>query len=459
MSNLFNSLLNCPQCSGSLQLTESKNFICVPCQTEFPCFEGIPWLFPIPQNTLSFWRDNLKYQLLQTENECLSLQNSLGNPELFESQRQRLKKWAEAKKEFTRSLERILAPLISASGLDLNTSAALRDKIPMTQRLGSYLQNLYRDWSWGDENGENQASLAILLELLKDHSQIDQMLVLGSGACRLPYELHRSKKVSLTVASDINPLFLLLAKNLISGQIQSLFEFPVSPIDRKSFYLRRELKAPEALNDGFHFILADGMNPPFSPSSFDALLTPWFIDIVPQDPKTLFRRFNFLLKPGGLWINFGSCYFNHPDFARRYAPEEILEIAADSGFAISKSIIRKIPYLQSPASAHGRVETTFSFLAEKVREVEQPPRFVYLPDWILDPTQPIPQNPIFTQFVSVHVLYTQVINAIDGKTSLERIAQDLGPKFGINPQDAVYSFGRFITKIYESGLTLQSSWL
>ena len=158
MSNLFNSLLNCPQCSGSLQLTESKNFICVPCQTEFPCFEGIPWLFPIPQNTLSFWRDNLKYQLLQTENECLSLQNSLGNPELFESQRQRLKKWAEAKKEFTRSLERILAPLISASGLDLNTSAALRDKIPMTQRLGSYLQNLYRDWSWGDENGENQAS-------------------------------------------------------------------------------------------------------------------------------------------------------------------------------------------------------------------------------------------------------------------------------------------------------------
>jgi ubiquinone/menaquinone biosynthesis C-methylase UbiE len=321
----------------------------------------------------------------------------------------------------------------------------------MAQRLGSYLDNIYRDWSWGDENGENQASVDILKELLDEPPAIQNLLVLGAGGCRLAYDFHRIFKPALTLASDINPLYLLIAQEVISGAVKPLYEFPVAPSDGKSFFVRRELKAPTALTEGFYFLFADGMNPPFPAGSFDALLTPWFIDIVPQDPLALFRRFNFVLKTGGIWTNFGSCYFNHPDYSRRYSPEEILEVAELSGFEIIKSLKKRIPYIQSPSSAHGRVEQTFSFVARKVREVEQPPRFVYLPDWLSDPSKPIPQSASFKTFTAVHSLYTQIVGAIDGKISLEALAQALGPRYGLSVEDAVQSFGRFLMKVYESG--------
>lgn len=453
MSEFLQTSIRCPQCSSSLNSTGTQELHCDSCAVEYPSLNGAPWLFPVPQHAFSFWRDNLKLHIQQIEQEVLGMTHCLERSELFPNQKQRLKKWVEAKKEFGRFLERILAPLVDGYQATREANIALRDTIPMTQRLGSYLENIYRDWSWGDENGENPAALDILLELTEGNKKaLENILVLGAGACRLAYDFHRAGKTKLTVASDINPLYLLLGQEMISGESRTVFEFPVAPVDGKSFFVRRELKAPEPIREGFSFVFADAMNPPFGAAVFEALLTPWLIDIVPQDPNLLFKRFNHLLKPGGAWINFGSCYFNHPDFSRRYSPEEILEIAEKSGFEVQKNIKRKIPYLQSPSSAHGRVEQTFSFLARKVREVEQPPRFVYLPDWLLKPQQAIPLSPVFTQFAAVHGLYAQVVSAIDGKTSLETIAKNLGPQYGLSPEEATYSFGRFLTKIYENGL-------
>lgn len=451
MSDFPLILVRCPKCEGTLSLAEGAVPLCGACKNSYPSLGKAPWLFAFPDHSLSFWRDNLKLQLQQIDQEISQIQKALQKDELLVTQKQRLKKWAEAKKEFARSLERTLLPLSTASQPSLDTSLALRDKIPMTQRLGSYLENIYRDWAWGDENGENQAALEILKELIEP-SSIPQLLVLGAGACRLAYDFHRTFKVSLTLASDINPLYLLIAQEVIEGNTKPLYEFPLAPKDGKSFFVRRELKAPAPLKEGFHFLFADGMNPPFPRETFEALLTPWFIDIVPQDPVTLFKRFNFVLKPKGKWINFGSCFFNHPDFSRRYSPEEILEIAEASGFKIQKVLKKKLPYLQSPESAHGRVEQTFSFCAEKVAEVEQPEPFTYLPQWLLDPTLPIPKTAAFMQFAAVHGFYAQIVSAIDGRKSLESLAKEIGPQVGLTPEDAIQSFGRFLTKVHETGI-------
>lgn len=446
------SFLVCPLCSHSLSADTNECLFCSTCSANYPFLNKAPWLFSHPQLSSGFWKDNLNLLLQQTEQEVVRIQNSISHTELLNHQKQRLKKWSEAKKEFSRSLKRILSPLLLSSSATLEANIALRGSIPTNQKMGSYIDNIFRDWCWGDENGENKVSLEILTELAADVKEFENLLVLGSGACRLAYDFHREKKLQLTLATDVNPLFLLLAQEIIEGEVKSLFEFPVSPVDGKSFFVRRELKAPEPLKSGFHFAFADGMNPPFKESTFEALLTPWFIDIVPQDPQLLFKRFNFLLRENGLWFNFGSCYFNHPDYNRRYSPEDILEIAESSGFEILKTLKRKIPYLQNPASAYGRVEQTFSFVAKKFRPVEQPSRFVYLPDWLVDPNQVIPMNSVFSQFAAVHGFYSQVIGAIDGKTSLEMLASHLGPRYGLTPEDAIQSFGRFIQKVYETGL-------
>ncbi len=142
-------LVRCPKCEGALSQSKESDVSCGACKTSYPFLGNIPWLFAAPEHALGFWRDNLKLQIQQIDQEITQIQKALQKDSLLTTQKQRLKKWAEAKKEFARSLERILVPLSTASQPSLDTSLALRDKIPMTQRLGSYLENIYRDWSWG----------------------------------------------------------------------------------------------------------------------------------------------------------------------------------------------------------------------------------------------------------------------------------------------------------------------
>jgi hypothetical protein len=62
-----------------------------------------------------------------------------------------------------------------------------------------------------------------------------------------------------------------------------------------------------------------------------------------------------------------------------------------------------------------------------------------------------PKSAVFDTFTVVHSLYTQIVGAVDGKISLEALAQALGPRYGLSVEDAVQSFGRFLMKVYESG--------
>ena len=55
--------------------------------------------------------------------------------------------------------------------------------------------------------------------------------------------------------------------------------------------------------DRFHFVLADGVDPPFESGIADTVLTPWFIDQGPEDLRNFISTLHRLLKPGGLWLN------------------------------------------------------------------------------------------------------------------------------------------------------------
>jgi Methyltransferase domain len=55
----------------------------------------------------------------------------------------------------------------------------------------------------------------------------------------------------------------------------------------------------------FVLVLADGLDPPFADASFDTVLTPWFIDQVPDDVRLLTGAIHRVLKPSGCWVNHG----------------------------------------------------------------------------------------------------------------------------------------------------------
>jgi hypothetical protein len=116
----------------------------------------------------------------------------------------------------------------------------------------------------------------------------------------------------------------------------------------------------------FQFVFADGVEPPFADGSFDSVVTPWFIDQVPRDLPAFFARLARLLRPGGRWLNQGPLvYPEQTPFAQRFSRGELFELAASAGFAIDGWSCASMPYLVSPLSGHGKVESVLSFAASR----------------------------------------------------------------------------------------------
>ncbi len=150
------------------------------------------------------------------------------------------------------------------------------------------------------------------------------------------------------------------------GRTIALTESSLNVYDADHISARRMLRAPSGPLDAerFHFFLANGLDPPFADGTFDTVVTPWFIDRVPDDLEVFFARLARLVRPGGRWINQGPLlYASETPVSRRHAREEIFELAARAGFRIVKWTRRSQPYLVSPLTGCGRVETLLTFEA------------------------------------------------------------------------------------------------
>jgi hypothetical protein len=148
----------------------------------------------------------------------------------------------------------------------------------------------------------------------------------------------------------------------------ALTESSLNVFDAEHVSARRTLRAPHGpLDDArFHFLLANGLEPPFAPETFDTIVTPWFIDRVPPDLPAFMGTLARLLRPGGRWVNQGPLMYA-PDtpVARRWGREEIFEIAEGAGFRIRTWSFASRPYLVSPLTGSGKVENVLTFGATR----------------------------------------------------------------------------------------------
>ena len=459
------SLLCCPTCDKRKPtLSEAAESLeCSRCNTNFPIYTSghasIPWLFPDPQSTLLEWKARLNGFLQMNSSEQARLGDALAGTRADGIGGRRIKHSLNARRVHRTQIAELLAPL-GLDGIDFasagDRAGLLRSKLPKNQGLSSYYDNIFRDWTWN--NGENEHLFEAVQSVLKydTRPQLGKILTLGAGACRLSYDIHRSYSPDLSVVLDLNPLLLFLASRVIQGEATALYEFPIAPLDSASFAVLQECIAPEAIDlgspGGFLFVLANAMHPPFAAASFDTVLTPWLIDIIPQDLRDFIARVNQLLNKGGVWVNTGSLAFFHANEAWCYSKEEVLELLEENGFEVLSATRRTAPYLQSPLSAHGRTESTFSFSARKINHTAKRPRYEYLPKWIVEPDRPIPE---FTEFVvasSNHLLQAQVLGAIDGKRSIEEIGKLFAKQYGLQISEATHAVMRILVDEYEGTL-------
>ena len=442
------TLLACPRCDKVPLDTSDDGLHCKACKVDFPMLEGMPWMFAEPQAALGEWRGRLQFSLQQLSHEIAGLEKELQTKDHRALAKRRVERYKKAVESHRRSLQKLLQP-IEMQSLQGNYESylALRTRMPTDQGLNTYYPNIHRDWSWGEE--ENKASLKQIRAVLHDHAELGNVLVLGSGAGRLAYDIHTELNCTSTVAMDFNPLLMLVAKAVTSGKNLSLYEFPIAPLALDDDAVLRKLTAPEVADENFHLVLGDALRPPFPDESFDTVVTPWLIDIISEDLPELSARINNLLKKNGRWVNFGSLAFANPERARCYSPEETKAIVAESGFSDPYVSQATIPYMSSPASRHGRQERVFSFSAYKERSVEKPARHLALPDWIVTGKEPVPLTPSFRQQAMTTQIYSFIMSLIDGKRSIKEMAVVLEKQKLMTKEEAEPAIRSFMTKMYD----------
>jgi len=448
--SIFQELLACPRCDAKPLIFTEKAYTCKSCKNTYPLLEGIPFLFAEPAFSLGEWRERLNHQLVQFKSDADAINRELKQTKLLAPTRQRLQRVSESYTDQVFRLQELLSSL-DVEGMQANfeTYMALKTRLPQSQGLTTYYANMHRDWCWGEK--ENELSAQQVIKAIGSGAA-GRTLVLGAGACRLAYDVHQQGKTDLTVALDINPLLLLSAKKIMNGTPVELYEFPIAPKTVDDQAILRHLTAPEVVNADFYFVLGDALHPPFPPTSFDTIITPWLLDIIPEDLRAFAPRINRLLKQGGKWINFGSLSFMHESLARCYGLDEIALISREAGFESFQAEETEMPYMQCPESRHGRIEQVITFQATKHKKAPRPKRYQSLPEWIVKGDTPVPQLQSFQMQAMATRIHAFIMALVDGRRSVKDMALMLEQQRLMPREEAEPAIQAFLTKMYEENL-------
>lgn len=438
-------LLACPRCDRPLKAADD-GFACGGCRTAFSRVGGVPWLFADPDTARMEWR--LRYHLAREklQRDRARVTHALAG-DVPAGTRQRLERQAAGYAAHIEELDGLLAPLgLSAQGPAYESHLALRTRMPTDQGLNTYYANIHRDWCWGDaENGPSHEHVEGALGT----DAGDNVLVLGAGAGRLAYDLHQGSAAAVTLALDFNPLLMLVAQQLAAGEKMTLHEFPIAPKTAADVAVAQTLSAPEAARDGFVPLLGSALRPPIRAGSIQRLVTPWLVDILPEDFALQAARWNRLLPVGGRWVIFGSLAFRNEDPAQNYGLDELTATLEGTGFGAANVEEFSLPYMASPHSRHRRQEQVVAIAADKTADVEAPPRHAALPDWIVAGDKPVPQlEGIKVQALSTRV-YAFVLALVDGQRSIKDMAKMMEQQQLMTAADGEVAIRNFLIKVFD----------
>ncbi len=347
----------CVRCAAALD-AGAERIECARCGQAYARAGRIPILLPRADDHLSLWRQQLGALSTQSEHTLRAIETELESPGLSGSGAARLRALSRALAAQVRDITAQLGPALGGP--------LAGDGVGLPRGVVEYIQFLYRDWGWESaDNRENEQALAAIRGVLAV-GDIGRTLVLGAGACRLAYDLHRELNASETAVLDIDPFLLVIAEAVVRGEPVQLTESTANVQELSQVARSWLLRAPAGPLSAseFHFFLANALAPPFADHVFDTLITPWFIDQIPGDLLAFFERLKRLLKPGGRWINSGPLlYPADVPLSRRFSREEIFELATRAGFQVERWTTESRRHLESPLNGRGKLEWLLTFVA------------------------------------------------------------------------------------------------
>ena len=440
-------LLACPACGAGPLVAIERAWHCDPCAVGFPAVGEIPWLVKDPDVTIGAWRLRLARLVTHLDAEAAAIDAELADTTLPGKTRSRLKLMAGARRDHARRLQALLAPLAPERvPMPESMLAGFGAAVPLAQDLTSYYVNVHRDWVWGEE--ENRRALELVTRALGSHRP-QRVLVLGSGAGRLAYDLHEAWSPAVTIAADLNPLLQLLAHRMFRGQTVELYEFPIAPRTSECSALLRRLAAPAEARAGLVPVFADATALPFAAGAFDTVVTPWLIDILETQIETVLEQINRALCDGGLWINTGSLVFARPQAAAQLSLEEVLDRIEHAGFARPQPTENEVPYMRSPASRHARLETVVTFGTTRQRSSPIQRAASVAPPWIADERAPIPRSAEVEFAAVTSRIHAFVLSLIDGRRSQADLVELLVEQRLMTREDARAAIRTFMERMHQ----------
>lgn len=423
--------LCCPACHASVRTGDDRAVACSGCGARYPVHAGIPWLFRDVGSARAQWAAKWQHFRSVEEGEIAGLREAAGGAGLMEPTRQRLRRLGDGRRKRLAQIEALLAPF----GLDRAApgTGLPVDRIPSVQHVGSYLDTAFRDWCWGE--AEVRESVDWLDARLGDAGRDwdgRAALVLGGGAGRLTCELAALRPFERVFQLDINPLLTRVASLAARGESLALTEVPAIALGLDHVAVEQSLANPGVRPQcPVDFVLGDVFAPPFAAGCFGLVVTPWFVDVLPEDFRMLARRVNRLLAPGGEWISFGPLSFESVPETARYTPEEMVAALGEAGMDVAETGIRRVAYLHSPHGMARRHEEVFGFRASRKEAAARPDEFRAYPAWMTDSSLPVPALPVWTREQHQRIFDVQILGLLDGRRSIDDVVARLSSEYGL----------------------------
>jgi SAM-dependent methyltransferase len=346
----------CPRCAAPLD-ARAAALACARCRQDYPRVGALPVLLPRPAEHVQLWRRQLALLQAHGRDSMRGLEAQADAAGVLPDGRARLLALARAVGEQVDDFATLLSPVLGGP---------LEGGAPGLPRgVVEYSYTLFRDWGWtGTAPDENAVALAAVRDVLGGAP--GRVLVVGAGACRLAYDVHRELGATETAAVDIDPYLLVVAEAVLRGRDVQLTEASLNVMETARAAQAWRLRAPAGPVDdrAFHLFLADGLAPPFAGGTFDTVLTPWFIDRVPPEIAPFLETVKRLLRPGGRWLNHGPLlYPPETPLPRRHTREELFDLAERAGFRVTRWSQASAPHLVSPLTGAGKIERVLTFEA------------------------------------------------------------------------------------------------
>ena len=304
-----------------------------------------------------------------------------------------------------------------------------------TQQISSYFKLIFRDWCWN--SGEIKEYVSYCEKQLKKKN--GNVLILGSGAGRLSYDLANSLSHLNFYSLDHNPFLTFSAEKITQGELIELYDYELFPKELQLTSQKYKIQYPKLKHNNHQFILSTFPNLPFDLNSFDAIICPWFLDILDMDFEDALDHTKSYLKEDGELIFIGPANIHHSDLALQYTKEEIIQ-ATGHYFSNINSEEKVIDYLTNPIASQNRAESVLLMTAKgkKKAKASNPLKLK---------AQKLKFSEKLIHYKNTNEVFYRVLKHINQDITLDELTTIVKDEFKFNDSEALFYARTIINKI------------